>query len=59
MSTGGTTNKPSKSLTMRVFVFNKLKAEPNSEPFLSKSLINYSKISSLFIPLILFLFDFK
>ena len=35
-SPGGTTNKPSKSLTMRVFVFNDLIVEPIVEP---KSLI--------------------
>ena len=32
MSTGGTTLKPSKSLTMRVFVFNDLTVEPIVEP---------------------------
>ena len=32
MSTGGTTNKPSKSLTMRVFVFLDFKCEPICEP---------------------------
>ena len=32
MSTGGTTLKPSKSLTMRVFVFNEFECEPICEP---------------------------
>jgi hypothetical protein len=32
MSTGGTTNKPSKSLTRRVFVFLDFKCEPICEP---------------------------
>ena len=32
MSTGGTTLKPSKSSTMRVFVFNEFECEPICEP---------------------------
>ena len=32
MSTGGTTHKPSKSLTMRVFIFHESKCEPFCEP---------------------------
>ena len=38
MSTGGTTLKPSKSLTMRVFVFNDLIVEPIVEPNLEDKL---------------------